>query len=48
MPTLGFASFFLTEAVTGDEVMAEIIDIDGIEGRGTMTNFVRDDVQLYR
>ncbi|WP_163266886.1 pilus assembly protein TadG-related protein [Chelativorans alearense] len=47
-PAIGFASFFLTEAVTSDEVLAEIVDIDGIQGRGTMTNFSREDVQLYR
>ncbi|MCR4264852.1 pilus assembly protein TadG-related protein [Nitratireductor sp. ZSWI3] len=47
-PAIGFASFFLTEAVTGNVVMAEIVDIDGVNGRGTMTNFVREDVQLYR
>ncbi|WFP62787.1 pilus assembly protein TadG-related protein [Mesorhizobium sp. WSM4904] len=47
-PAIGFASLFLTEAVTGDEVMAEIVDIAGSRGRGTMENFVRDDVQLYR
>jgi Flp pilus assembly protein TadG len=47
-PAVGFASFFLTEAVTGNEVLAEIVDIDGVQGRGTMANFVREDVQLYR
>ncbi|WP_265517350.1 pilus assembly protein TadG-related protein [Nitratireductor luteus] len=47
-PAIGFASFFLTEAVTADEVLAEIVDIDGIQGRGTLTNFVREEVQLYR
>lgn len=46
---IGYASFFLTEPVTAaDEVMAEIVDIDGIHGRGTMVNFARDNVQLYR
>jgi Flp pilus assembly protein TadG len=46
---IGYASFFLTEPVTAaNEVMAEIVDIDGINGRGTMVNFGRDSVQLYR
>jgi len=45
---MGYASFFLTEPVTGDDVYAEIVDIDGREGRGTMVDFARDNVQLYR
>ena len=52
VPAEGYASFFLTEPVdqdrTGGDIMAEIVDIDGIEGRGTMENFARDDVQLFR
>jgi hypothetical protein len=47
-PAIGFASFFLTEAVTGDIVYGEVVDIDGARGRGTMENFARDDVQLVR
>lgn len=47
-PAIGFASFFLTEAVTGDVVYGEVVDIDGARGRGTMENFARDDVQLVR
>lgn len=52
VPAIGYASFFLTEPVnqarTNGDMMAEIVDIDGIEGRGTMENFSRDQVQLYR
>ncbi|KQU97050.1 hypothetical protein ASD12_21760 [Mesorhizobium sp. Root102] len=48
MTAIGFASFFLTEPVTGDDVFAEIVDIDGNKGRGTMVNFAKDNVQLYR
>lgn len=48
---VGYASFFLTEPVgtrTGGDVWAEIVDIDGNKGRGTMIDFARDEVQLYR
>ena len=45
---IGYASFFLTEPSNGTDVYAEIVDIDGIEGRGTMIDFARDNVQLYR
>lgn len=52
VPAVGYASFFLTEPVdqarTNGDMMAEIVDIDGIEGRGTMESFSRDQVQLYR
>ncbi|SIT54084.1 conserved hypothetical protein [Mesorhizobium prunaredense] len=48
MTAMGFASFFLTEPVTGDDVLAEIVDIDGNKGRGTMMGFAKDNVQLYR
>ncbi|RWK41387.1 pilus assembly protein TadG-related protein [Mesorhizobium sp.] len=48
MTAMGFASFFLTEPVTGDDVLAEIVDIDGNQGRGTMVGFAKDNVQLYR
>ncbi|RWO23380.1 TadE/TadG family type IV pilus assembly protein [Mesorhizobium sp.] len=48
MTAIGFASFFLTEPVTGDDVLAEIVDIDGNAGRGTMVGFAKDNVQLYR
>jgi Flp pilus assembly protein TadG len=48
-PAIGFASFFLTEAVGDDDIVyAEIVDIDGAKGRGTMENFSREEVQLYR
>ena len=45
---IGYASFFLTEPSNGTDVYAEIVDIDGIKGRGTMIDFARDNVQLYR
>ncbi|RWO34004.1 MAG: hypothetical protein EOS10_03350 [Mesorhizobium sp.] len=48
LTAMGFASFFLTEPVTGDDVLAEIVDIDGNQGRGTMVGFAKDNVQLYR
>lgn len=48
LTAMGFASFFLTEPVTGDDVLAEIVDIDGNKGRGTMMGFAKDNVQLYR
>ncbi|RWO29561.1 MAG: hypothetical protein EOS10_22210 [Mesorhizobium sp.] len=52
IPAVGFASFFLTEPVdnarTNGDILAEIVDIDGIEGRGTMVGFAKDNVQLYR
>ena len=52
IPAIGFASFFLTEPVdqarTNGDVMAEIVDIDGNAGRGTMIGFAKDNVQLYR
>ncbi|BCH33112.1 hypothetical protein MesoLjLc_50420 [Mesorhizobium sp. L-8-10] len=48
-PAMGFASFFLTEPVGDDDILyAEVVDIDGARGRGTMTNFAKDNVQLYR
>jgi hypothetical protein len=45
---MAFASFFLTEPVVGAEVRAEVVDIDGNLGRGTMVDFAKDNVQLYR
>ncbi|MER9295237.1 pilus assembly protein TadG-related protein [Mesorhizobium sp. M0621] len=48
VPAMGFASVFLTEAVANGEVRAEIVDINGTLGRGTLANRVRDEVQLYR
>ncbi|RWO42618.1 MAG: hypothetical protein EOS11_15600 [Mesorhizobium sp.] len=48
LTAMGFASFFLTEPVTGEDVLAEIVDIDGNQGRGTMVGFAKDNVQLYR
>jgi Flp pilus assembly protein TadG len=48
MPAMGFASFFMTEPASATEIYAEIVDVAGTEGRGTMNLFARDDVQLYR
>ncbi|ESZ22699.1 pilus assembly protein TadG-related protein [Mesorhizobium sp. L48C026A00] len=52
IPAVGFASFFLTEPVdqarTNGDITAEIVDIDGEQGRGTMVGFAKDNVQLYR
>ncbi|WP_214474156.1 pilus assembly protein TadG-related protein [Mesorhizobium sp. dw_380] len=48
VPAMGFASIFLTQAITGSEVMAEIVDINGVRGRGTLSSLVRTEVQLYR
>ncbi|WP_027162254.1 pilus assembly protein TadG-related protein [Mesorhizobium sp. WSM1293] len=48
VPAMGFASVFLTQAVTGGAVMAEIVDINGVRGRGTLSSLVRNEVQLYR
>jgi hypothetical protein len=45
---MGFASFFMTEPASATEIYAEIVDVAGTEGRGTMNLFARDDVQLYR
>jgi hypothetical protein len=51
VPAVGFASFFVTEPVsarTNNDMIVEIIDIDGLQGRGTMLDFAKDQVQLYR
>lgn len=48
LQAMAFASFFLTEPVVDDEIRAEIVDIDGNMGRGTMNFFAKDNVQLYR
>lgn len=48
LQAMAFASFFLTEPVMDDMVYAEIVDIDGNKGRGTMIDFAKDEVQLYR
>lgn len=48
LQAMAFASFFLTEPVIDDNVLAEIVDIDGNMGRGTMVGFAKDNVQLYR
>jgi len=43
----GFGSFFMLSPVV-DSVQTEAVDVSGKLGQGTMTNFARDDVQLYR
>ncbi|MEJ6782055.1 TadE/TadG family type IV pilus assembly protein [Aminobacter sp. Piv2-1] len=52
LPVEAFASFFLTEPVksAADDasVMVELVDITGRGGQGTLDNFLRDEVQLYR
>jgi hypothetical protein len=50
-PVQTFASFFLTEPA-GDppdaDIYGEIVDITGRGGQGTLDNFLRNEVQLYR
>ena len=52
LPVEAFASFFLTEPVpgasAGGSVFVELVDITGRGGQGTLDNFLRDEVQLYR
>lgn len=52
LPVEAFASFFLTEPVASPaedgSVMVELVDITGRGGQGTLDNFLRDEVQLYR
>ncbi|RVB75845.1 MULTISPECIES: pilus assembly protein TadG-related protein [unclassified Mesorhizobium] len=52
LPVEAFASFFLTEPVSSPSddasVMVELVDITGRGGQGTLDNFLRDEVQLYR
>ncbi|TIX60864.1 MAG: hypothetical protein E5V25_25290, partial [Mesorhizobium sp.] len=52
LPVESFGSFFLTEPVpsTSEDasVMVELVDITGRGGQGTLDNFLRDEVQLYR
>lgn len=52
LPVEAFASFFLTEPVQSSaddaSVMVELVDITGRGGQGTLDNFLRDEVQLYR
>jgi hypothetical protein len=53
MPVETFASFFLIEPISGSgasdpNIYVELVDISGRHGEGTMEEFVRDMVQLYR
>lgn len=49
LPVVAFGSFFLTEPVGDDDTLrAELVDITGKFGNGTLTTFQRDEVQLYR
>ncbi|RJT27359.1 hypothetical protein D3227_36160 [Mesorhizobium waimense] len=52
LPVEAFGSFFLTEPVSSPSddasVMVELVDITGRGGQGTLDNFLRDEVQLYR
>ncbi|MFD1988334.1 hypothetical protein ACFSOZ_38600 [Mesorhizobium newzealandense] len=52
LPVEAFASFFLSEPVAGasagGSVFGELVDITGRGGQGTLDNFLRDEVQLYR
>lgn len=53
LPVEAFASFFLIEPITGSgasdpNIYVELVDIAGRRGLGTMDNFIRDSVQLYR
>jgi hypothetical protein len=51
LPVEAFASFFITQPVEGgpDKIIrVELVDIAGRRGGGTMDDFARDIVQLYR
>lgn len=55
LPVEAFASFFLTEPVRKEphseydaSVFVELVDVTGHAGAGTLKNFQRDEVQLYR
>jgi hypothetical protein len=49
LPVHAFASFFLTSPVKDDgNIRAELVDVQGRVGGGTLTNFSRDEAQLYR
>lgn len=51
LPVETFASFFLTEPLpTGpdDDIFVEMVDINSAQGQGSLLNFARDDVQLFR
>ncbi|MER9439142.1 pilus assembly protein TadG-related protein [Mesorhizobium sp. M0618] len=49
VPVRAFASFFITEPIKNTkDIYGELVDITGKGGRGTLDNFLRDEVQLYR
>jgi Flp pilus assembly protein TadG len=55
LPVEAFASFFLTEPVRKEphsvydaSVFVELVDVTGRAGGGTLDDFLRDEVQLYR
>ncbi len=51
VPPRTFASFFLTEMVEagGDQIIrVELVDTVKFNGSGTLTNFLRDEAQLFR
>ena len=49
LPVTAFGSFFMTQPVGADDTLhAELVDITGMYGTGTLTNFARDEAQLYR
>lgn len=49
LPVEAFASFFLTEPIKNNtDIYAELVDITGRFGQGSMQKFQRDEVQLYR
>ncbi|MEO5321782.1 pilus assembly protein [Mesorhizobium sp. CC13] len=51
LPVEAFGSFFITETVESgpDQIIrVELVDITGRGGQGTLDNFLRDEVQLYR
>ena len=49
VPVIAFGSFFLTEPIKdGKDIYAELVDITGKGGTGTLDNFLRDEAQLYR
>lgn len=55
LPVEAFASFFLTAPVRNEpgneydaDIYAEIVDVSGRYGSGSLQDFARDEVQLYR
>jgi hypothetical protein len=43
----GFGSFLMLSPVV-TSIKTEAVDVSGRSGQGTMVNFVRNEVQLYR